>query len=95
MLTDILSYALGVLSVVGFGVFKNRKKRHRTGDPFSEPWLWSTKHGNNGFKCPKCWYPRTTKQPTHCSCIEFPRDHFHFTCDDCKYTAIMRVADDK
>lgn len=56
------------------------------------PWLWSSKW--HGFHCPKCRSAAANiKQPPICDCLDYPKSHFHFKCNDCMYESIMRTAD--
>ncbi len=63
-------------------------------------WLWGNYAGwghlaEYGFRCPKCCAYRNNKAYYICLCAEYHKEHFHFRCNDCGYTNIMRTADDK
>lgn len=74
-----------------FATFKELNKAHPVKDQLGAyPWLWKKTHG---FKCPKCSY-YSKKQPPICSCEEYPREHYHWECEDCDYKCIMRTYDD-
>jgi hypothetical protein len=48
-------------------------------------------NGNLGFRCPKCInISKNIAQPAICSCFEYHKEHYHFKCNDCGYTNIMR-----
>lgn len=85
-------------SVIGALLINKSKKPVKTECPYgSEPYLWG-KGGDNGeygFGCPKCReHGRNRTQPEICDCSEYFRHHFHYKCNICKYTNIMRTADD-
>jgi hypothetical protein len=82
--------------IVGMRAAKKVNPR-RKDNGASIKWCWYTSPlgATQGFMCPKCLaVGRNTKRPKLCTCLEFERDHFHFKCAGCEYTAIMRTADD-
>src|SRR5258708_28500819 len=104
MLIELLTYSVGVGSTLGFLMFKGRKKKDaslpkKQDDPHSVPWLYVDykvdKKRYYGFKCPKCHHlNKWTQQMPLCECFDFPREHFHYECDGCRFKTIMRTADD-
>ncbi len=60
------------------------------------PWSIYGAHGSQyGFRCPKCInVAKNKKQYPICTCDDYPREHYHFKCGDCRYTNILRTADD-
>jgi hypothetical protein len=79
-----------------------------TSDPPSHEylykWVRNKKIGNDlvrvdGWVCPMCISAFTLPKYINlhgaiCDCLEFPRAHFHWNCPECKYTAVMRTAND-
>lgn len=56
---------------------------------------WSIYALGKGFTCPKCWnVSKNQKQYPICKCKKYSLEHYHFRCGDCKYTNILRTADD-
>lgn len=48
-----------------------------------------------GFFCVKCLnVGKNKKQYPICSCPEYHREHFHFKCNDCGFSALLKTADD-
>ena len=46
------------------------------------------------FICPKCDGTSNKKQPPICNCDKYYNVHYHFACNSCKYTNVMRTKDD-
>src|ERR1700683_2206716 len=70
-------------------------------EPESIKWSWITGPAplfgkpRAGFLCPSCReYGNNDKQSEKCTCYDFPRAHYHFTCVACAHEAIVRPADD-
>lgn len=77
--------------------FLLKKRAARVDAHGALPWsIYKRQNGRHGFKCPKCINIHcNTAQPDLCSCLEYPRDHFHFKCGDCGFKSLLRTADDK
>jgi hypothetical protein len=92
--------AAGGMTFMAILSLRRAMRRDRpSNEPESVPWLWmsGSKDGKKyaAFCCPKCReWSKKDYQPPFCECHEFPRGHFHFGCVGCKFTCIMRTADD-
>lgn len=78
-------------------------------DPPSHPYLYGWVANKQvdrriervyGWRCPVCAKSFVSEKDINmqgaiCDCLEFPRLHFHWKCRACRYTAIMRTANDR
>jgi hypothetical protein len=63
--------------------------------PFGwKPRLLDSGKVENAWKCPKCTKCFAYKKFEICGCELHHNDHYHFKCDDCSFSSIMRTADD-
>jgi len=92
---DLTSYVAGVGSVFSYSWLRNKlKKKFESNEPYSVKWLYGVSASGRtyGFRCPTCANRgKNNAQMPYCECMEFPRGHFHFKCNDCGYTVIMRT----
>lgn len=83
----------GALIIMGKRLQNEQKRKLQD---HTIPWCYNHHNTDWGFTCVKCQQTKSNrKQPPICDCVEYSKLHFHFKCIDCKYTAIMRTADDK
>jgi len=100
ILVDTICYAAGVVSTLSMSKGWSKWKKPKIEEPFSHKFLWEDYvergHSYVGYGCPKCRSIACngTDYPL-CDDFCFPRSHFHYKCNSCKYEAIMRTADDK
>lgn len=94
MLTIIfISAAIVTASGIGYG-FGKRKASSITYDDGSIKWVWDGI--KRRYRCPKCQIGISDQEfnvPVYCSCTEHHSGHYHYKCEVCEYSAIMRSAD--
>lgn len=96
MLTELIANAIVTTSVVGSAMLFRHKLTKKKLDPSdtSMAWAWSGTLTDYGYRCPKCTHQKdNSKQPPICECEHYHTEHYHFKCSACKYTSIMRTAD--
>lgn len=100
ILEAVVAPVVWVLMGWGGGrISRRREPAQKKDNGESIKWAWESPQYSwqtgPGFRCPKCNQREANKkQPKICNCLDFERDHFHFKCVDCEFTAIMRTADD-
>jgi len=96
MLMQLIEGALVGAGVLHGMTLARKKLSSVKKDDGTMNWAWYNQFCHQGFYCPKCSNVNSNKkQPTICSCEEYHKEHFHFKCNTCSYTNIMRTFDDK
>lgn len=94
---ELISYSgsLVVGAMMGSLASKLKRKKKPKECLFgSVPWSYDS--GFSGFICCRSTNVHLNKkQPRYCECPLFPRGHFHFVCEDCQFSVIMRCYDDQ
>ena len=102
--SGIALFSTGVGTCIGFGIRNLKTPKPNMCFPVVSngimEWAWDA--DSKSFICPKCQarlevsgVRKCMEHPTICSCEEYHQEHFHICCADCKYSVIMKTADDK
>jgi hypothetical protein len=93
ILLEVLTASLSAGLGYSFPLIKKKLVKPKECALGSIEWRWfnSDVSVHRGYRCPKCLSTGCNqKDYKFCSCEEFPRGHFHFICNSCTFTAIMR-----